>query len=126
MSSNAEGLAGEFDTAARTIAERAKVRMARWGAQLKTEIAAKAPGTNYPATIKLSGPRRAGSVVGVEVSTDRPDAFRKERGLHRSDSRGRTYRAAGLQRDGQKHFGPGFAAVAPQFEADMRSLIEFE
>ncbi len=122
ISSDANELAAQFDAEARNVVEKAKFRVAKWGGQLRTETARLAPGSNYPSTIKMRGPRAGGSIVTVEVYTDRDDGFRKERGLHRPDAKGRNYTAPSLQRDGKKHFEPAFDVIAPQFEADMQNL----
>lgn len=123
ISSDANALAAQFDAMAVGAVEMTKFRVAKWGGTLRTEIASRAPGANYPGTIKMRGPRAGGALVTVEVYTDRPDGFRKERGLHKPDSKGRNYTAPGLQRDGQQHFGPAFAVIAPQFEADMQNVV---
>lgn len=109
-------------TSAFKINERAKFHLVKWGGALKSEIASRAPGTNYPGSIKLGSPRSTAGGVQIEVSSDRPDAFRKERGFHSKDSRGRTYQAPGLQRDGKKHFEPGLDAIAEAFAASLAEL----
>ena len=116
--SEAVALAAHFQAAGVAAPERASAIVRHYGGLLHTAVVARAPGTNYPDTIKLENVSR-GSFAGVSVTTDRPDGFRRELGFHGLDSKRRMYNQAGTP-----HFGPGFAAVAPAFEAALRRMGE--
>lgn len=60
-----------------------------------------------------------GSVVGI-VSSLAPQAARLEYGFDSEDSRGRRY-----SQPPYAHFGPGFDAIAPMYEAAIAKSVGF-
>ena len=115
--SDALRLAADFDRIATALPGQARATVLHHGSRLHSAIVSRAPGTNYPGTIRME-PVARGGFVGIGVGTDRDDGFRREMGFHGRDRRGRMIE----DNSGQPHFSTGFDAVADDFVAAMERL----